>query len=119
MGDHGLRFGKIRTTRQGEIEDNNPALVMALPERLRSNKELMANLNANSKELVTHYDTYATLLNIATVGLAKTENYPLLSVTNFVLVIVLRCSNVAFVFNAKCAYHNRTGSLLIKFVSSS
>ncbi|KAH7694080.1 Protein Y73F8A.35 b, partial [Aphelenchoides avenae] len=66
MGDHGLRFGKVRTTRQGEIEDNNPALVMTVPERLRSNKELMANLHANSKQLVTHYDTYATLLHIAT-----------------------------------------------------
>ncbi|KAH7717004.1 Protein K03A11.4 [Aphelenchoides avenae] len=69
MGDHGLRHGGIRATKQGELEDNNPAMVLAVPEHLRRNQNLMSNLNANSKQLVTHYDTYATLVNIARVSM--------------------------------------------------
>ncbi|KAH7706697.1 Protein K03A11.4 [Aphelenchoides avenae] len=65
MGDHGLRHGGIRATKQGELEDNNPAMVLVVPEHLRRNQNLMSNLKANSKQLVTHYDTYATLVNIA------------------------------------------------------
>lgn len=67
MGDHGYRHGGIRRTKQGEIEENNPALVMSVPERLRRNAKLMANLRANSEQLLTHLDTYATLVNIARV----------------------------------------------------
>ncbi|KAH7723870.1 Protein K03A11.4 [Aphelenchoides avenae] len=65
MGDHGLRYTGIRTTKQGEIEENNPALVMTVPEHLRKNKQLMANLKANSRQLTTHYDNHATWVNIA------------------------------------------------------
>ncbi|KAH7702605.1 Protein K03A11.4 [Aphelenchoides avenae] len=65
MGDHGIRHTDIRSTKQGEIEDNNPALVMAVPERLRKNKQLMANLKLNSRQLMTHYDNHATWVNIA------------------------------------------------------
>ncbi|KAH7723866.1 Protein Y73F8A.35 b [Aphelenchoides avenae] len=50
---------------KGEIEDNNPALVVAVPEHLRRNKQLMANLKANSRQLTTHYDNHATWVNIA------------------------------------------------------
>ncbi|KAH7713631.1 Protein R03G8.3 [Aphelenchoides avenae] len=71
MGDHGNRFGYLRSTRQGEIEDNNPALVVAVPHHLRKNYQLLDNLRANSKVLTTHYDTYATLTNIANVPLVR------------------------------------------------
>lgn len=68
MGDHGGRFGGIRSTKQGEVEDNNPALVVAIPEHLRKNNQLMSNLKVNAKALTTHYDTYATLMHIAKVS---------------------------------------------------
>ncbi|KAH7705059.1 Protein K03A11.4 [Aphelenchoides avenae] len=65
MGDHGFRLGGIRKTKQGEIEDNNPALLLTLPEQLRKNRKLIATVEANSRHLMTHYDTHATLVSIA------------------------------------------------------
>jgi hypothetical protein len=65
MGDHGIRFTGIRYTDIGAVEDNNPMLTVALPSRLRSNTRLVDNLRANAQQLVTHYDVYATLLDIA------------------------------------------------------
>uniref|UniRef100_A0A914P6C6 Sulfatase N-terminal domain-containing protein n=1 Tax=Panagrolaimus davidi TaxID=227884 RepID=A0A914P6C6_9BILA len=62
MGDHGLRFGKMRETRTGEIEDNNPFLFLSVPKPLRA--ALIPQLRKNSKELITHFDIYATLNEI-------------------------------------------------------
>ncbi|KAH7687786.1 Protein K03A11.4, partial [Aphelenchoides avenae] len=74
MGDHGFRRGGIRETKQGEVEDNNPAMVLVVPEHLRKNRKLIANLKANSKHLMTHYDTHTTLVNIAREGAQMTAN---------------------------------------------
>uniref|UniRef100_A0A8R1Y239 Uncharacterized protein n=1 Tax=Onchocerca volvulus TaxID=6282 RepID=A0A8R1Y239_ONCVO len=65
MGDHGLRFGKIRRTNTGYIEDNNPLLTERIPQYLRSNEQLMLNLKKNSRRHTSHYDIYATLYDIA------------------------------------------------------
>uniref|UniRef100_A0A914QNP5 Sulfatase N-terminal domain-containing protein n=1 Tax=Panagrolaimus davidi TaxID=227884 RepID=A0A914QNP5_9BILA len=65
IGDHGLRFGKSRQTKLGEIEDNNPALFLSVPKSLRNNPTFMQQLRINSKELITHFDIYATLTEIA------------------------------------------------------
>uniref|UniRef100_A0A914Q7R6 Sulfatase N-terminal domain-containing protein n=1 Tax=Panagrolaimus davidi TaxID=227884 RepID=A0A914Q7R6_9BILA len=61
MSDHGSRFGTMRETLMGEIEDNNPALFLSVPKPLRQNANLMQQLRTNSKELITHFDIYATL----------------------------------------------------------
>jgi hypothetical protein len=68
MGDHGGRTGKVRQTLIGELEDNNPFLIVMLPERLRANTDIVSQLYKNSKEIITHYDLYATFLEIATVS---------------------------------------------------
>ncbi|KAI6190394.1 hypothetical protein M3Y97_00112900 [Aphelenchoides bicaudatus] len=65
MGDHGGRTGKVRQTLVGELEDNNPFFVVMLPEQLRGNTDITTQLYRNSKEIITHYDIYATLLEIA------------------------------------------------------
>ncbi|CAD5223157.1 unnamed protein product [Bursaphelenchus okinawaensis] len=77
MSDHGLRFGDITETRIGSIEENNPFLMISVPEKLRKNDDLMRQLKKNSKHLVTHYDTYATLAEIAA------EHYEFTSKTSF------------------------------------
>ncbi|KAK0410848.1 hypothetical protein QR680_005359 [Steinernema hermaphroditum] len=66
MGDHGLRFGKYRASKFGSAEDNNPALVVAVPERLRKGP-LAQILRENAKQMITHYDLFATLSDIASV----------------------------------------------------
>ena len=40
MGDHGSRHGKVRNSAIGAFEDNNPAMFVILPEKLRSNRDL-------------------------------------------------------------------------------
>uniref|UniRef100_A0A1I7YJY7 Sulfatase domain-containing protein n=1 Tax=Steinernema glaseri TaxID=37863 RepID=A0A1I7YJY7_9BILA len=71
LGDHGLRFGKRRATQIGEKEDNNPFLMLTVPVQFRESK-LMKVLRQNANKLVTHYDTYASLIHLA--YLAETNN---------------------------------------------
>uniref|UniRef100_A0A1I7SHA9 Sulfatase domain-containing protein n=1 Tax=Bursaphelenchus xylophilus TaxID=6326 RepID=A0A1I7SHA9_BURXY len=65
MGDHGNRYDKIRDTKLGEAEEKNPLLMVVVPRHLRANQQLWSNMKKNSKQLTTHYDTYATLVDIA------------------------------------------------------
>jgi hypothetical protein len=65
MGDHGIRFTDIRRTEIGKIEDNNPMFTISVPSRLRTNSQLIENLRNNAQQLISHYDVYATLLDIA------------------------------------------------------
>uniref|UniRef100_A0AC35GSC4 Uncharacterized protein n=1 Tax=Panagrolaimus sp. PS1159 TaxID=55785 RepID=A0AC35GSC4_9BILA len=64
MGDHGNRFGWLRKTSVGEIEDNNPFLFLSVPASLRRNTTYTDTLKQNAKKLMTHYDIYATLTEI-------------------------------------------------------
>ncbi|KAI6220896.1 hypothetical protein M3Y99_01585800 [Aphelenchoides fujianensis] len=64
MSDHGRWTGPVRQTLVGEMEDNNPFLVVLVPEHLRGKSGLMEQLRANSRQLTSHFDLYATLLDI-------------------------------------------------------
>uniref|UniRef100_A0A1I7VSA2 NUC domain-containing protein n=1 Tax=Loa loa TaxID=7209 RepID=A0A1I7VSA2_LOALO len=73
MGDHGIRFGNIRSTRPGQMEDNNPLFTVALPKYLRSNEQLILNLKQNSRRHTSQFDFYATLYDIA--RYARKDNF--------------------------------------------
>ncbi|KAI6199295.1 hypothetical protein M3Y96_00611800 [Aphelenchoides besseyi] len=73
FGDHGNRLARVHLTSIGRIEDRNPMLVLAVPEKLRRNPTLMSTLNLNSRRLISHYDTYVTLKEIAKYGQTWTE----------------------------------------------
>ena len=63
----GVRTANIRKSEIGEIEVNNPMLVVTLPEKLRANPSLRQQLAANREHLITQLDVYATLHHIANV----------------------------------------------------
>ncbi|KAI6219093.1 hypothetical protein M3Y95_01130400 [Aphelenchoides besseyi] len=83
MADHGPTFGDLRITPTGRIEANNPFLLMTLPKHLRQNSDLISQLDVNRKLLISHYDLYATFLEIAQKSNEWTEQTEF-STTSFV-----------------------------------
>lgn len=80
LSDHGLRWGYVRKLFQqfqltrfhlGNKEASNPMLLMTLPKALRDPNEypdLHSNIYANSNKLLTSFDIYATLKDLADVN---------------------------------------------------
>ncbi|GMS90471.1 hypothetical protein PENTCL1PPCAC_12646, partial [Pristionchus entomophagus] len=62
MGDHGKRYGKTRGTWIGDREVSNPMLFVSVPKNVR--KSINPILKKNSDQLMTHFDTYASLVDI-------------------------------------------------------
>ncbi|GMS92906.1 hypothetical protein PENTCL1PPCAC_15081, partial [Pristionchus entomophagus] len=48
----------------GRRDINNPMLMMSVPRYIREDAKLMANLENNSDQLLTHLDTHATFVDI-------------------------------------------------------
>ncbi|KAI6186039.1 hypothetical protein M3Y98_00089700 [Aphelenchoides besseyi] len=65
MGDHGSRLYNSSSVPIDRREDRNPLLAISAPKTLRSNSMFMEQLTRNKNQLVTHYDVYATLMDIA------------------------------------------------------
>lgn len=62
MSDHGIRWGDIRTTYQGRMEERLPFLFVALPEKYGSDYfHLYNNLRKNARKLTTPFDLHETL----------------------------------------------------------
>ncbi|GBN68834.1 hypothetical protein AVEN_58478-1 [Araneus ventricosus] len=65
MGDHGMRWGFIRKTYVGRLEERLPMLLIALPPEFKREHPTEAKaLQLNSRRLVTPFDIHATLMNI-------------------------------------------------------
>ncbi|CAH1187353.1 unnamed protein product [Phyllotreta striolata] len=66
MSDHGMRWGSIRETYQGRMEERLPFLNLLLPQSFR-NKYPSAynNLLLNSMRLTTPFDLHETLMDLA------------------------------------------------------
>ncbi|XP_076056853.1 uncharacterized protein LOC143034539 isoform X2 [Oratosquilla oratoria] len=65
MSDHGMRFGKIRKTKIGKLEENLPFLFILLPSDFSERYSLAhKNLKKNQMRLTVPYDLHATLWDI-------------------------------------------------------
>uniref|UniRef100_A0AC35UCU4 Sulfatase domain-containing protein n=1 Tax=Rhabditophanes sp. KR3021 TaxID=114890 RepID=A0AC35UCU4_9BILA len=93
MSDHGFRVGNhyckrcvgdFVTSVKGDYENKNPFLVMTIPKPLRG-YQMMNNLRENSHKHLSHFDTYATLLDIVTE--ADRTNYKNLSTFDFSSIV--------------------------------
>ena len=63
--DHGMRFGKIRETYIGKLEERLPFMYMSVPKWLRKTYPFLEkNLRVNKHRLSTPFDVYETLKDI-------------------------------------------------------
>ncbi|GMS93764.1 hypothetical protein PENTCL1PPCAC_15939, partial [Pristionchus entomophagus] len=62
MGDHGIRWGRIRDTWEGQREINNPMMFVSVPKHLRELVNPVLRINSN--ELLTSFDIHASLVDI-------------------------------------------------------
>ncbi|XP_075992551.1 uncharacterized protein LOC142987578 isoform X1 [Anticarsia gemmatalis] len=65
LSDHGIRWGAIRLTKQGRLEERLPFVHILLPPSFQVNyNQAYQNLKQNSKRLTTPFDIYATLSDL-------------------------------------------------------
>jgi len=61
MGDHGARFGSIRGTYQGKLEERLPMLAISLPSWFQETyKEKVENFRRNTQIILSPFDLHAT-----------------------------------------------------------
>ncbi|ULT84164.1 hypothetical protein L3Y34_013064 [Caenorhabditis briggsae] len=71
LGDHGLRFGGVRNTFVGALDVNNPFTAISIPKVLRNTTNILEYVAENAKNIQSHYDTRATILDIMKYQSAK------------------------------------------------
>ncbi|XP_066266495.1 uncharacterized protein [Branchiostoma lanceolatum] len=65
FGDHGARYGKIRSTFQGRLEERLPFMSITLPAEFQKKyPEIAQNLKSNAAKLTTPFNIHSTLLDI-------------------------------------------------------
>lgn len=65
LSDHGQRWGSIRGTYMGMMEDRLPMLFLRFPPTFRRHHpNIMRNLHINARRLTTPFDVHATLANL-------------------------------------------------------
>jgi len=63
--DHGMRFGDLRRTYVGKLEERLPFVVVRLPPRLsRAHRRMSDALRVNAGRLTTPFDIYETLADL-------------------------------------------------------
>lgn len=63
--DHGMRFGKMRETYIGKLEERLPFLFMVVPQWFRKKYPTISkNLRINERRLITPFDVYETLRHV-------------------------------------------------------
>jgi hypothetical protein len=64
--DHGIHGSPVNEFWAGEYEHRNPALFLIVPEAYAADAHLMGNLKHNRDRMVTMYDLYTTMRDLAT-----------------------------------------------------
>ncbi|KAG5881567.1 hypothetical protein JTB14_035011 [Gonioctena quinquepunctata] len=65
MSDHGIRWGGIRQTFQGRMEERLPFVMLALPDWYRNqHRRAYNNLKRNTRRLTTPFDLHETLVDL-------------------------------------------------------
>lgn len=65
MSDHGIRWGGIRQTYQGQLEERLPFVFIVLPDWMKEKYPMaVRNLNKNSRRLTTPFDLHETLQDL-------------------------------------------------------
>lgn len=65
LSDHGIRWGAIRNTYQGLVEERLPFLYFVLPEQYREDyPQVYANMIRNTHQLTTPFDLHETLIDL-------------------------------------------------------
>ena len=82
FSDHGIRFGRMRNTDSGYIEERLPFVYLYLPKNYKT-LEIHKNLVINSHRLTTPFDIYATLLHIARGKQVLLDNTDKLAIFNY------------------------------------
>ncbi|XP_039764474.1 uncharacterized protein LOC120636962 [Pararge aegeria] len=73
LSDHGIRWGEIRSTNQGRLEERLPFVYMLTPPTFRKKYyRAYNNLKMNRHHLTTPYDIHATLFDL--INLEQIEN---------------------------------------------
>uniref|UniRef100_A0A7E4UYL3 Sulfatase domain-containing protein n=1 Tax=Panagrellus redivivus TaxID=6233 RepID=A0A7E4UYL3_PANRE len=75
--DHGHHFGKFTNTFRGQTDTRNAMLTVVLPKDLRENSShpIVQNLRQNSQTLVSQYDMFPTLVDLATADFGSPSSF--------------------------------------------
>ncbi|XP_063609086.1 uncharacterized protein LOC134783225 isoform X1 [Penaeus indicus] len=77
ISDHGIRFGDIRLTYAGLLEERLPYFFVLFPPWFKEKyPEAWKNLNTNTERLVSNFDFYATLTDILTGSYGSSSRTP-------------------------------------------
>lgn len=78
LSDHGIRWGQIRTTHQGRMEERLPFLFLVMPEIFKERFSMaFTNLKRNTRRLTTPFDLHETLLDLIDVNQIENEEIKL------------------------------------------
>lgn len=78
MSDHGIRWGSIRSTKQGRLEELLPFVYILTPHSFRNTyQDAFNNLVINSRHLTTPFDMHKTLLDLIDLDNIKDEKVAL------------------------------------------
>lgn len=84
LSDHGIRWGDIRYTKQGRLEERLPFVHILLPPSFRNNYKIAYNnIIHNSRRLTTPYDIHATLTDLIDLNEVTDEKIEVRSKANY------------------------------------